>query len=90
MAAPRIKADLGVTPLTDPWGQRAETAAQIAATGGGSLWSRLVQGVFGEAKGEAGSTVGGKIADATDPRLREGLETAGALTAQGGSGWRRS
>ena len=37
MAAPRIKADLGVTPLTDPWAQRAETAAQIAATGGGNL-----------------------------------------------------
>ena len=29
MAAPRIKADLGVTPITDPWGQRAETAAQM-------------------------------------------------------------
>jgi hypothetical protein len=83
LAAPRIKADMGVTPITDPWGQRAETAAQIAATGGGNLWSRLINGVFGEAKGEAGSYTGGKIADATDPRLREGLETAGAVTAQG-------
>ena len=70
MAAPHIKADLGATPITDPWGQRAETAAQIAATGGGGLWSRLVNGIFGEAKGEAGSYVGGQVADATDPRLR--------------------
>jgi hypothetical protein len=81
MAAPAIKTALGVTPITDPWAQRAETAAQIAATSGGGLWSRLVNGIFGEAKGEAGAYAGGKIADATDPRLREGFETAGAVAA---------
>jgi hypothetical protein len=47
LAAPRIKADLGVTPLTDPWVQRAETAAQIATTGGGVV-KRLISGVLGE------------------------------------------
>ena len=83
MAAPWIKGELGTTPSTDPWMNRAETAAQIAATGGGSLTSRLLSGVFGEAKGEAGSYVGGKIADVTDPRLREALETGGAVAAQG-------
>jgi hypothetical protein len=83
MAAPHIKADLGATPITDPWGQRAETAAQIAATSGGGLVSRLLSGLFGEAKGEAGSYAGGKIADATDPRLREGLQTGGAVAMQG-------
>ena len=83
MAAPAIKAELGVTPITDPWAQRAETVAQIAATSGGGLVPRLLSGIFGEAKGEAGSYAGGKIADVTDPRLREGLETAGAVAAQG-------
>ena len=83
MAAPWIKGELGTTPSTDPWMNRAETAAQIAATGEGSLTSRLLSGIFGEAKGEAGSSAGGKIADVTDPRLREGLETGGAVAAQG-------
>jgi hypothetical protein len=83
MAAPWIKGELGTTPSTDPWMNRAETAAQIAATGEGSLTSRLLSGIFGEAKGEVGSYAGGKIADVTDPRLREGLETAGSVAAQG-------
>jgi hypothetical protein len=83
MAAPWIKGELGTTPSTDPWANRAETVAQIAATGGGGLVPRLLSGIFGEAKGEVGSYAGGKIADVTDPRLREGLETAGAVAAQG-------
>jgi hypothetical protein len=82
MAAPRIKAALGVTPLANPWAQRAETAAETAATSGGGLVQRVVNAVLGEAKGEAGSYAGGKIADVTDPRLHEGLSTAGAVTAQ--------
>ena len=45
---------------------------------------------FGEAKGEAGSYAGGKIADVTDPRLREGLETGGAVAAQGVPGISRN
>ena len=83
MAAPWIKGELGTTPSTDPWMNRAETAAQIAATGEGSLTSRLLSGIFGEAKGEAGSYAGGKIADVTDPRLREAAQTGGAILAQG-------
>ena len=83
MAAPHIKADLGATPIAlTSQGQRAETAAQIAATSGGGLVSRILSGIFGEAKGEVGSYAGGKIADVTDPRLREALQTGGAVAAQ--------
>ena len=42
-----------------------------------------MSGIFGEAKGEAGSYAGGKIADVTDPRLREAAQTGGAILAQG-------
>jgi hypothetical protein len=83
LIGPRLKHDLSITPLTDPWAQRAETAATIATTGGGSFWPRVVSGILGEAKGEIGSYLGGKIADATDPRLREALQTGGAITAGG-------
>ena len=84
MAAPWIKGELGATPSTDPWMQpRRDGGADRRDRRAAVLDCASVERHIRRAKGEAGSFAGGKIADVTDPRLREGLETGGAVAAQG-------
>ena len=60
------------TPITESWGQRAETACDSRrnrrAGAPGTAWSRRDWG----RSQKVGGRVGGRIADATDPRLRRG------------------